>query len=61
MIVGLGFPAAMTLKLSLWPTLAARLSAEAMRGAAAVGVTGLPENAAAGPVPTALIAATVMS
>ena len=60
-IVGLGFPTAVTLKLSFWPTPTAKLFEEVMRGAEAVGVTGLPEAAAAGPVPTELIAATVMA
>ena len=60
-IVGLGLPTAVTLKLSFWPTPTVRLFEEVMRGADAVGVTGLSEAAAAGPVPTELIAATVMS
>src|ERR1700733_10540244 len=55
-IAGLGVPTAVTLKLSAWPTPTARLFEEVMRGADAVGVTGLPENGAAGPAPTALTA-----
>src|SRR3984957_4014601 len=60
-IVGLGFPTAVTLKLSFWPTPTVRLFEEVMRGADAVGVTGLSEAVAAGPVPPELIGGAVMS